>query len=835
MSKIYNHKKIEKKWQSEWEKVKIYSPSIKDSKSPFYNLYMFPYPSGEGLHAGHAFSSTGSDVYGRYMRMHGKDVFQPIGYDSFGIHSENFALSLGQHPKDIVAKTTKNYERQLRSMGHGYDWTHTVTTSDIDYYRWTQWLFVQMFKAGLAYREKASVNWCPSCKTVLADEQVIAGVCERCETKVEQKELEQWFFRITDYADRLLENLAKIDWPERIKTAQTNWVGKNTGAVINFPIAGSKKTIKSFTTRPDTLYGVTFFVLSPEHPQLNEVTTSKYKQEVQKYALATKKKKKEDRLAMGGAKTGVFTGGYVLNPATDKKIPVYVADYVLMDYGSGAIMGVPAHDQRDWDFAKANDLPITEVISGGNVKKQAYDGEGKLINSGDWNGWKMIGDLDKVIKDLKKQGWGEVATSYHLRDWLISRQRYWGPPIPMIFCSKCESKGKGERKEMPGWYVVEEKDLPVKLPHLKDYKPKGTGRGPLADHPEFYKIACPECGGTAQRETDVSDTFLDSSWYFLRYPSVGAKASNKLPFDPVITKKWLPPSLYFGGAEHSVLHLMYARFVAMVLYDLKHIKFEEPFPWFFAHGLMIKDGAKMSKSRGNIVNPDKYIEKFGADAFRLYLMFIGPMDGSPDFRDTGIEGMKRFVERVWRLFEQYSNVVLTEKSDLEELLTKMHQTIKKVTEEIQHFRYNTAIAVIMEFVNLLYEKAQISDTRSSQSKVRCTEWDEALRGLVKLLAPFAPHMTEEVWVNVLGEKFSIHTSPWPQYDADLTKEIEIVVVVQIDGKVRSQLILGSDRSKDKKGVIKLAKEDSKIQKWLKNKKIKDVVFIPEKIVNFVTK
>lgn len=820
--RLYNPKKVEKKWQDKWEKTKIHFPDVKKAKKPFlerssqnhrfYNLWMFPYPSAEGLHAGHAFSSTGSDVYGRFMRMRGKDVFQPIGYDSFGIHSENFALSIGEHPQKMLVRTTKNYERQLRNLGHGYDWDHTVTTSDVDYYKWTQWLFVQMFKAGLAYRAKAEVNWCPSCKTVLADEQVIAGKCERCLAAVEIKDLEQWFFRITDYAERLLGNLEKIDWPEKIKAVQRNWIGKSEGMLIDFEILNSKSRIQVFTTRPDTLNAVSF------------LATSKLYEEGSK------------------EKRGKFTGKDALHPLTGRRLPIWDTNYVAPGYGTGIIMGVPAHDERDMDFAKKYGIDI--------IKRK----------------------LDKRLwQIIEEKGWGKPQTNYHLRDWLISRQRYWGTPIPMLFCKKC------------GWQPVNEKDLPVKLPFIEDYKPRGTGRGPLADHSEFYKIACPECGGTARRETDVSDTFLDSSWYFLRYPSVGSdsRSSALLPWDPEITRRWLPVDLYFGGAEHAVLHLMYARFVWMVLYDLGHLPhsrgWEEPFPHFFAHGLMTKDGAKMSKSRGNVVNPDKYIEKFGADAFRLYLMFIGPMDGSPDFRDTGMEGMRRFIERVWKLFEQYPDVVLTEKNDSEELLIKMHQTIKKATEEVQNFRYNTAIAAIMEFVNLLYDKAldspgERSDLRTAwpdrshsavprrsmarksrsarlqsdhscssalhhpvTTKVRCAEWDETLRVLVKLLAPFAPHLTEEVWVNVLGEKFSIHTSPWPKYDADLAKETQIVLIVQIDGKMRGQLVLENGQSKDKTEVVKLAKKDPKIQKWLKNKKIKKTVFVPEKIVNFVTK
>ena len=654
----YNHRKIESKRQGEWSKKGLYTPDISRAKKPFYNLWMYPYPSAEGLHAGHAFASTGSDIYGRFMRMHGYDVFQPIGYDSFGIHSENYAIKIKEQPQEVVRRTTEYYEKQLRSMGHGYDWTRTVTTSDVNYYRWTQWLFIQMFKAGLAYRKKAEVNFCPSCKTVLADEQVIAGKCERCQAEVGKKELEQWFFKITDYADKLLAGLDKIDWSERVKIAQKNWIGKSKGMMIKFKT--DKGGLEVFTTRPDTLESATF--------------------------IAVADGKKENGLSK--EKKGEFTGKYAVNPVNSKKLPIWKTNYVEESYGTGMIMGVPAYDERDMEFAKKYDIDIvTEALN------------------------------ENLWEKIEKENWGRKHTNYHLRDWLVSRQRYWGAPIPMIYCRKCT------------WQPVSEKDLPVLLPEISDYKPEGTGKGPLANHPEFFTVRCPLCGSEAKRETDVMDTFVDSSWYFLRYPSVGksvnsvnsanqkfsksdtlknrliefTESTEDLPWDPEITKKWLPVDLYFGGAEHSVLHLMYARFVTMVLYDLGYLGFEEPFPWFYAHGLMIKDGAKMSKSRGNVVNPDEYIKKFGADALRLYLAFIGPMDASPDFRDTGMEGMQRFVKRLWRLFNTHSSRSASANRNLDDVTIKMHQTIKKVTEDIQEFKYNTAIAAIMEFVNVLTE------------------------------------------------------------------------------------------------------------------------------------
>lgn len=784
----YAHQKIEKKWQDKWLKTGIYSPNIKLSKKPFYNLWMFPYPSAEGLHAGHAFASTGSDVIGRFMRMSGKDVFQPIGYDSFGIHSENFAIKTNQTPQQMLQKTTKHYEEQLKSLGHGYDWTRTVTTSNLDYYTWTEWVFREMFKAGLAYRKKSSVNFCPKDKTVLADEQVMspkqAGkepidakgnpvpdregllVCERCGTVVEKRELDVWFFRITDYSQRLLDNLDKIDWSERVSIAQREWIGRSDGMTIRFEKENGS-SFEVFTTRPDTLNGVTFIVTSDE----------KFYQE-----HANQKEKH-----------GEFTGEYAINPLTKTRIPIWKANYVAPGYGTGMVMGVPGHDKRDFEFAKKYGI---------DVIKKAPD--------------------KKLWKKIETEGWGEKKINYHLRDWGIGRQRYWGCPIPMIYCTRCANNGEGwialnEKNlihkdqndwEWQGWWP--EENLPVELPKIKDYKPEGNGRGPLANHPEFYEVKCPHCGADAKRETDVADTFLDSSWYFLRYPSADY---SKGPWDEKLTKRWLPVNLYFGGAEHAVLHLMYARFITMVFKDLKQIDFEEPFPKFFAHGLMIKDGAKMSKSRGNVVNPDEYVKKFGADTLRLYVMFMGPMDGSPDFRDTGIEGMHRFVKRVWSLFVDSNK---NPHSD-HDLKVVMHKTIKRVTEDIKVFHYNTAIAGIMECVNYLKENG--SDK-------------ESFEVLCKLLAPFAPHLAEELWVNVLGNKYSVHISEWPQFDPRYLKETEVNIAIQIDGKTRSQIMVKSEDSKVEDKVKVLAMNDSKVQKWINGRKYK-TIFVPNRIINFV--
>ncbi len=778
--KAYSQAVTEIKWQKEWSKTKIYSPNLTTSKNPFYNLMMFPYPSAEGLHAGNMFAFTGSDVYGRFKRMNNNDVFEPIGLDGFGIHSENYALKVGRTPQENAKITETNYYRQLHEIGSSFDWNHNLETYDPDFYKWTQWLFIEAFKAGLAYRKKAQVNFCPKDKTVLSDEQVMTPkqaekepldakgnpvpvteglmVCERCGTIVEKRELEVWFFRITDYADRLLNNLDKINWSERVKVAQKTWIGKSVGKLIEFKVDGSDETLEVFTTRPDTLNAATFLVIA----------------DADLYSKHSKEK------------VGEFTDKYVINPLNGKKIPVWKASYVAPGYGTGNVMGVPAYDKRDAEFAKKYDIEIVKLKP-------------------------------------KDNSIGKIHTSYHLRDWGIGRQRYWGCPIPMIHCKRCAEKGLGYLGskdinllhadqtdwDWQGWWP--EENLPVKLPVIKDYKPEGNGRGPLANHPEFYEVKCPECGAEAKRETDVADTFLDSSWYFLRYPSTDI---DNFPFDPKITKKWLPVNQYFGGAEHSVLHLMYARFVTMILYDLKFLNFEEPFPNFFAHGLVIKDGAKMSKSRGNVVNPDEYIKKFGADVLRMYLMFMGPMDSTMNFSDTGIEGMHRFLKRVWSLYEQDDNKEL----DQNLLLTKIHQTIQKVTKDIEMFHYNTAISAIMEFVNFLKENGSSKAAREV---------------LAQLIAPFAPHMAEELWVEILGNKYSIHTSKWPQFNAKYIKVDQITIIIQVNGKMRSHIIVDSKKVIEKEKIETLALKDKKLQKYINGKKYK-VIFVPGKVINFVT-
>ena len=802
-SSKYNHKEIQEKWNKKWQAQNIYHPDLGGAKNPYYCLYMFPYPSAEGLHVGHAFSGTGADVYARFMRMNGKDVFQPMGFDAFGIHSENFAIKINDHPQNLINRATKRFKEQFDSLGLSYDWSHSVNTSSSDYYKWTQWLFIQLFKAGLAEKKKAEVNWCPSCKTVLADEQVLSGHCERCNTVVEKKELEQWFFKITNYSDKLLEGLDRIDWTERVKLAQRNWIGKSEGARIKFEIEG-ENSIEVFTTRPDTLFGATFLVLSPGHPFLKE-RFEKLDQNVKEYINNSSEKAEID---LEKEKTGVFSGFYAINPVNKAKIPVWVADYVLMGYGTGAIMAVPAHDERDFDFAKKYELEIKFVLAtpeAAGEKGECYSNRGELINSGEWTGLNSEKDFHKILASIEEMGIGKKETTYHLRDWLISRQRYWGAPIPMVKCEK------------DGWQPVEESKLPVLLPYIENFRPLGTGVSPLAQDQDFVNTKCPKCGGPAKRETDVADTFLDSSWYFLRYPSTDF---NDKAFDEARTKKWLPVNSYIGGAEHSVLHLLYSRFVTKVLFDQKLIDFDEPFTKFRAHGLIIKDGAKMSKSRGNVVNPDEYIAKYGADTLRCYLMFLGPFDQGGDFRDSGIEGMERFLKRVRKLVtdnlasDNHSEDPSANNLSLDKSMNKM---IMGVGEDTQNLRYNTAMAKIMEYVN---------DLTSSREEISKNH----LEKLALALAPYAPYLSEELW-EALGHTDSIHIQPWPEFDKELVVEVNAKFAIQVNGKLRDIIEAKSDASQQEIEV--LAKESKKVQPHLEGKEIKKVIFVKGKILSFV--
>jgi len=837
--KEYDHKQIELKWQSKWDEVSLYSPDIESAKKPYFNLMMFPYPSAEGMHVGNMYAFTGADIYGRFKRMQGYDVLEPIGLDGFGIHSENYALKVGTHPMDQAEKSEANFYRQLRATGNSFDWKRTVETYNPSYYRWTQWLFLQMFKNGLAYRKKASVNYCPSCKTVLADEQVIKGLCERCSSSVEKRELEQWFFRITHYAEKLLSNIEQLDWSEKVKVAQRNWIGKSTGAKVKFKVPSQNAILEVFTTRPDTLYGVTFMVISPEHPLVATIINDKShisdekKQEIKAYVKKANNKSEEDRINEKMDKTGIYSGVNATNLINGAEIPIWIADYVLMNYGTGAIMAVPAHDERDHDFAKKYDLPIVPVIESMDkakkidVLKEPYTGEGRLINSAGWDDYYVPAAMQRIIKDIEHRGIGTAEDTYHLRDWLISRQRYWGAPIPMIYCEACAENGKSYLSENnieaqwdhAGWFPVPDDELPVMLPRIDDYKPLGTGKAPLASHPEFYNTSCPSCGGNAIRETDVSDTFLDSAWYFLRYPSTDIENSA---FDTVRTKKWLPVDMYIGGAEHSVLHLLYSRFVTMFLADLKLINFDEPYKRFFAHGLLIKEGVKMSKSKGNVIVPDQYIAKYGADTLRSYLMFLGPFSQGGDFYDTGIEGMNRFLKRVWRLFSDTMRIKEEDATD-KKALAMLHKTIAKVTDDISLLHYNTALAALMEYYNFLSEHSEVSRT-------------EAIT-FIKLLAPFAPHMTEELYQELKGfaSYESIHTSSWPIPDTSFIVEDTVTIAIQVNGKLRGTLEVTVTDASDQSTIQELSEKEENAKRYLVGKSVQKVIYVPNRLINFVVR
>ncbi|MGI5828341.1 MAG: class I tRNA ligase family protein, partial [Patescibacteria group bacterium] len=709
-------------------------------------------------------------------------------------------------------------------------------------------------------------------------------VCERCKTPVERKNMSQWFFKITDYAERLLENTYKLNWSEKVLATQRNWIGKSKGAEIVFELEGSDKKVTVFTTRPDTLYGCTFFCLAPEHPLVNEITPISYKDKVSAYRENSLGKTEQERKVGDKDKTGEFTGAYVINPVNGKRVPVWVADYVLMEYGEGAVMGVPAHDERDFAFAQKYGLEIVPVIDpqfpqDSDVKadkttwreealkgKNFWTGPGRLINSQEWNGLVYPNDLDKVIEYLEDREIGKRRTTYKLRDWCISRQRYWGPPIPMIYCPACAKKGKSwfsihkgkdEKQEakssrdgsvsVVGWYPEPEENLPVELPEIEDYLPDGSGKSPLARHEDFYKTTCPHCGGEAYRETDVSDTFLDSSWYFLRYPStnggdVSKERSQKHAFDPELTQKWLPVSQYCGGAEHSVLHLLYSRFITMALHDMGHLNFEEPFPNFYAHGLIIKDGAKMSKSRGNVVNPDEYIQRYGTDVLRMYLSFIGPYSDGGDFRDTGIAGMERFVRRVWRLITTDKKIEINGDEERKSLESSKHSTIKRVTEGIERFKYNTSIAALMEYVNYLEDLGKHNNSGGTRkignTKITSSTYKEALNTLILLIAPFAPHLSEEAWQKLNGsantnEFVSVHTLPWPKYEKERISADIITIAVQVNGKLRSTVDIPSEKSSDKEFMLAKAKEDKRVERFTGGKKIIREIVIPGKLVNLV--
>ncbi len=795
---------VEPKWRARWAERGTNHAALDNAERPFYALMMFPYPSAEGLHVGNLFAFTGSDISARYHRLLGHDVFQPLGYDAFGIHSENYALKVGAHPMELTPKNVGNFQRQLERAGLMVDWRQKVDTSRPDYYKWTQWVFLQLYKQGLAYKKAAAVNWCPTDMTVLANEQVENGLCERCGTAVEQRFLEQWFFRISAYAERLLNNLEWLDWSPITKSAQKNWIGRSEGAELSFRVSGHDETVKVFTTRPDTIFGATYLVLAPEHPLVATLTTDAQRAAVQGYQDATKK---QDLIARKSSKdkTGVFTGAHAVNPATGTNIPIWIADYVLMEYGTGAIMAVPGHDERDFEFAQVFNLPIVRVVAGPDdaadtpLGESAYtdDAQGRLVNSGAFDG-QPVADAKLTVTDwLAAGGHGSKVVNFRLHDWCISRQRYWGPPIPIIYCDAC------------GTVPVPESQLPVELPFIPDFKPDDSGVSPLARHEEWYRVPCPTCGASARRETDVSDTFLDSAWYFLRYPSA---TRSDVAFDTETTKRWLPVDSYIGGNEHAVLHLLYSRFVTMVMKDAGHIDFEEPFTRFRAHGMIIREGAKMSKSKGNVINPDVYMEEWGADAFRMYLMFLGPYEEGGDFRDQGISGVRRFLDRLWASVRDARTDVATDAN----VTRQIHRTIKKVGEDTATLSYNTAIAAMMECLNHV------------RSGDRPVHRDEVLP-LVQLVAAYAPHFAEECW-ELLGHEESVFNAGWPAFDPALLVDNEVDLVVQVNGKVRGKLRVAVDVTQD--AAMAAAMADAGIAKFVVGE-IKKVIFVPKRLLNIV--
>ena len=815
--KAYDAAAVEHRWQARWDHLGTNSFTLEELRAaarPFFNLMMFPYPSAEGLHVGNIYAFTGADVHGRFKRMQGYDVFEPIGFDAFGIHSENFALKTGAHPMRLIPANVENFTRQLRRIGGMFDWDHTVDTTDPAYYKWTQWLFVQFFRSGLAEQKEAPVNWCPSCMTVLANEQVIVGACERCGAGVEQRFIRQWFFKITDYADRLLENLRHIDWSDTTRKAQWNWIGKSVGAELRFPIADGadageeQSEVAVFTTRPDTVFGATYVVLAPEHPLVDAVTSDARRDEVEAYRERTQALDLVARKKVEKHKTGVFTGGYCINPATGERVPVWIADYVLMGYGTGAIMAVPGHDERDFDFAHAFDLPIQRVVADAGEDAStpltiAYEyPTGTLVNSGKYDGLQVDEAKEAIVADLAADGRAEAKITYRLHDWCISRQRYWGPPIPIIHCDHC------------GAVPVPDEDLPVVLPFVEDFRPDESGISPLARVREWYEVRCPDCGRDATRETDVSDTFLDSSWYFLRYPSTDF--ADK-PFDAEITRRWLPVDTYIGGNEHAVLHLLYSRFIVMALHDMGWLHFEEPYDQFRAHGLIIREGAKMSKSKGNVIVPDPIIERYGADTFRLYLMFLGPFAEGGDYQDRGIAGPHGFLHRLWESVVPEDGDLAEEAAD-PEVERKLHQTIKRVTEQVPALRYNTAIAAMMEYLNAARAGGRVP-TRPEVEPLVC------------LVAPFAPHMAEELWQRLGHEGSIFDGANWPAYDPAKCVEQQARVAVQVNGRVRGTVSVpvGADRDT----VVAEAMNEPNVARHLEGMDVRRVIHIPDRLLNLV--
>ncbi|MDD3089273.1 MAG: leucine--tRNA ligase [Candidatus Omnitrophica bacterium] len=815
----YDFTSIEAKWQKRWRDTGLFKVDVKDPRNKYYCLMMFPYPSA-ALHVGHGRNYIIGDVVARYKKMKGLNVLTPMGFDAFGLPAENAAIKNGIHPRTSTLNNIATMKEQLKAWGVEYDWDRQVTSCLPDYYKWTQWIFLKLYEKGLAYKKKAFVNWCPSCNTVLANEQVVSGACERCDTAVEQKELEQWFFKITDHAQRLLDDIEKLDeWPEKVKTMQKNWIGRSEGVNIDFPVVDSDIILTCFTTRVDTIFGCTYMVLAAEHPRVEDlVAGSPDRDRIMAFVSQVRRGSRIERASTESEKKGIFTGRYVINRMNGRKIPLWIADYVLMEYGTGAVMAVPAHDQRDFLFAGKYGLPIEVVIDDpkepltpGNMT-EACEADGVLVNSGPFSGLPNRAAMEKIADHMEKENVGRRAVHFKLRDWLISRQRYWGAPIPMVYCDKC------------GMLTVPEKDLPVLLPENVEFRP--TGESPIKFAEDFVRTKCPKCSGPARREFDTMDTFVDSSWYFLRFISPGL---TDRPFDKTDVDNWLPVDQYIGGVEHAILHLLYSRFITKVLCDMGFVSFDEPFKRLFTQGMIVKDGAKMSKSKGNVVSPDGLIADYGADTVRLYTLFIGPPEKDAEWSDKGVDGAFRFIKRLWNLNELIENAPEkgSDAKSSEDLTRKMHQTVKKVTEDIDgEFHFNTAISAAMELVNLVYSGI-------SEKGRGCFGKDllkTVARNTVLLVAPFVPHIAEEMW-EMMNEKESIFKASWPAYDKDMLLADTVEIPVQFNGKLRGKIEV--KRGTDADGVKAAVMSDPQISVHLSGKPVRKWIILKDRLVNIV--
>ncbi|RFU69719.1 leucine--tRNA ligase [Bacillus sp. V59.32b] len=800
----FDHQQIEKKWQKYWENYKTFKTSEEKGKRKFYALDMFPYPSGAGLHVGHPEGFTASDILSRMKRMQGYKVLHPMGWDAFGLPAEQYALDTGNDPAEFTEKNINTFRRQIKSLGFSYDWDREINTTDPDYYKWTQWIFLKLYEKGLAYIDEVPVNWCPALGTVLANEEVIDGKSERGGHPVERRPMKQWMLKITAYADRLLDDLEEVDWPESIKDMQRNWIGRSEGAEVTFAIDGHDESFTVFTTRPDTLFGATYTVLSPEHPFVDKITTKEQKRAVEDYVQTVKNKSELERTDLAKDKTGVFTGAYAINPVNGENIPIWIADYVLMSYGTGAIMAVPAHDERDYEFAKKFGIEIKEVVAGGNIEAEAYSGDGEHVNSGFLDGMKKEEAIKAMIEWLSEQGIGEKKITYRLRDWLFSRQRYWGEPIPIIHWED----GSVE--------AVKDEDLPLLLPKTTEIKPSGTGESPLANIEDWVNVT-DENGRRGRRETNTMPQWAGSSWYFLRY--IDPKNAETIA-DYEKLKEWLPVDIYIGGAEHAVLHLLYARFWHKFLYDIGVVPTKEPFQKLFNQGMILgENNEKMSKSKGNVVNPDEVVESHGADTLRLYEMFMGPLDASIAWSTNGLDGSRRFLDRVWRLLIEEDGSLtskVVDNDDSGKLEKVYHQTVKKVTENYEELKFNTAISQLMVFINEAYK----ADTLPKAY----------IEGFTKLLSPVAPHITEELWEK-LGHKESISYETWPAYDEAKLIDNEVEIVIQINGKVKTKLMVPTDITKEQ--LEEIAMDDETIKEQIDGKTVRKVIAVPGKLVNIV--